>query len=226
MRPLTSNEKRLTALFGLIVIGGGAFLGFSTISNRKAALVAKEASLKNSLFQLENLMEEREHWLNLRQWVEERLVAYRSVDERDTYLITIIRNKAEDAGVEITRGPQPLDPEVSPFYEETVVNVTVDGDIKGIVQWLYTLQDPEQFRAITSVKLTPKKEEGQLQCEITIEQWWRLDSLEIAAQSSPALPDHEPAPTPGQSDSDLDPDPDPEVPGPPSVVPSVVQSDG
>ena len=71
----------------------------------------------------------------------------------------------------------------------SVLEVKVTGTIDQLFPFLFSLQDPEEFRTITSFDLKSKpKEPTTLFADFTIEQWWNPDSptLVANAEATPA----------------------------------------
>ncbi len=190
---MKQSEKTLLAVFlGLLLIGGNWML-FQLFSEHTSTYDDDIARLTSRRAQLNKLAEERPEWLDRKNWVTSKLPLYPSIDERDTYLINFIRRSASDSGVEIDRGPEAIPSKIEGHFESTGVSVTVKGEIESVTRFLYALQEPTAFRALTSVRLQPaKKGESALRTEISVQQWWAANSL-AAVQAAAAIPE-EPAP--------------------------------
>lgn len=199
MRTLTSSEKMI--LVG--IFGGAAFVVlnfflYGIVEEKKAALVQGRTTLDQRIFQLQELQKERDEWLSKRTWVSSKLPMYQSVNDRETFLISMVNSAAAGAGVEVTNGPNQIPGSQGDYFEETGVSATVTGTIEGVMRWLYSLQDPDSFRAVTSVKIdAPKKgDPTEITCEATLIQWWSPDSAAIADAGGPSAPAPAPAAPP------------------------------
>lgn len=218
MRTLTPSEK----LILLGIFGGAAFVVlnfflFGIVEEKKAALVQSRTTLEQRIFQLEEMQKERDEWLSKRMWVSSKLPMYQSVNDRETFLISMVNSAAASAGVDVTNGPNQIPGSQGDYFEETGVSATVTGTIEGVMRWVFSLQDPDSFRAITSVKIdAPKKgDPTEISCEVTLVQWWSPDSAAIAGvgdggpqapapapeqEAAPSTADAAPPADPGESD--------------------------
>lgn len=210
MAQLKASEKRLLFIFVGIGFLMANYFGYTWVTEHQSALEIERGRLEQEKGSFQQLAGEREKWAAVRDWVDGRMPVYRTEDDRDTYLISLVRNRAQQAAVEIVAGPNSRDPELGTFYEQTLVNVAVQGEIGPIVRWLHSLQAPGEFRAVTSLIMKPaKKESSELRCEITLEQWWSLDSQAIAMAggaggAGSAAPAGNPSPSMGGSDASGD----------------------
>ena len=185
---MKKSEKTLLAVFlGLLFLGVNWML-FQRFTEYTSTYDDDITRLTARRVQLNKLAEVQPEWLERRNWVTSNLPLYPSVDERDTYLINFIRKAASDSGVEIDRGPEAVPAKIEGHYESTGVTVTIVGEIEPVTRFLYSLQEPSSFRALTSVRLQPaKKGESALRTEISVEQWWAPNSL-AAAQAATVVP--------------------------------------
>lgn len=189
MAKLKTSEKRLLGIFvvGLFIVVN--FFAYQEYDTKYSGLNLSESKLKLQKAKYELMLGDRETWIDRRDWVVRRLPQYRTIDDRDTHLVTLVRNAVSSAGLEIVAGPNPLPTKESEHFEETLVDVTVDGEIEPLVRFLHSLQDPEQFRTLTSLQMLPaKKESSEIRCELTLAQWWALEGPAVAVGTEPEQP--------------------------------------
>lgn len=184
MAKLKASEKRLLIIFliGLFLVVN--FFVYQEYASRYDRLGAQQSQLRLQKKKFEVMLVERQTWIDRRDWVVRRLPQYRTIDDRDVHLVNLVRNAAATSSLEIVAGPNPLPTKNSEHFEETLVNVTVDGEIEALVRFLHSLQDPEQFRSLTSMQMLPaKKDSSAIRCELTLAQWWSLEGPSVALDS-------------------------------------------
>ena len=68
------------------------------------------------------------------------------------------------------------------FYTEVAVRLEVEGAETAVIDWLTTLQGPNQFQIIKSLELEldnrSRDQEPQAECEITIARWYHPETGE------------------------------------------------
>ena len=186
MAKLKASEKRLLVIFlaGLFLVIN--FFGYQEYAARSDRLSGQGSQLRLQKKKFEVLLRDRETWVDRRDWVVRRLPQYRTIDDRDVHLVNLIRSAAASSSLEIVAGPNPLPTKDGEHFEETLVNVTVDGEIEPLVRFLHSLQDPEQFRSLTSLQMLPaKKDSSDIRCELTLAQWWSLEGPSVALDAVP-----------------------------------------
>jgi len=77
------------------------------------------------------------------------------------------------------------------FYTEVAVRLTVRGEESEVVEWLTSLQGPEQFQVIKSLELEldTKSEETEPQaiCQLTLARWFAPDADAGGGAAEPPL---------------------------------------
>lgn len=86
------------------------------------------------------------------------------------------------------------------FYTEVAVRLEVEGAETAVIEWLTTLQGPNQFQIIKDLELeldTRSRElEPQAECEITIARWYQPETGEpmpVGGGGAPATPEATPS---------------------------------
>ena len=229
MAKLKPSEFRLMLIFAILAFAFVNFYGYQLLRKRHNDVKNQREELRSKLEQAENLALQEDDSLHKQAWLGKRVPVYRSEDEMKTFLLKFVEQRA--ATFSLTPEVQPQEPSPEGGYMRSRLEVKdLIGSIETIVEFIFSLQDPEEFRAITSLELKAKpKDPKTVICELVIEQWWNIDSLSIVANSaaagvpvpegvapsSPASPTPAPAPAPAPSPA---PTPDnPSVPGIPGL---------
>jgi|GEM_PF-2765572 len=189
MPKLKTSEQRLLIIVGILAFCLLNFYLYGELVHKRDKMTKDFERLTQRQFRLQGLLDERALWEDRRRWVGERLPAYRTIDDRDTHLITFVRHHANTTGLEIFK-ENPLPSKLEANYEETAIDVGVQGEIEPVIRWLYSLQDPEKFRSITSLSMKKAKSRGdstEIRLEITLSQWWSPESQKMAAENAAAV---------------------------------------
>lgn len=183
MAKLKPSEFRLLLVFGIVAFILVNFYGYTWLRKKHNDINNEQVDLEAQVMQAENYALQEEDSLRKEAWLAKRVPVYRTEDEMKTFLIKFVRQKAAEHGVEAElHSQEPVGD--GPFMRSRLEVKQISGSIDTLVQWIYSLLDPEQFRTITSLELKAKpKDPTTLFCELVIEQWWNPDSPTIAANS-------------------------------------------
>ena len=119
-----------------------------------------------------DLLAERELWQARAEWLQTRQPVFTTRDQVDLELLGAVRTAAQKHGIELVKETLP-EAEDHPQYVEAVARVEAKGDLEAILRWLYELQKPQEFRAVTFFELIPEKEDPtMLNCEAQVERWY------------------------------------------------------
>ena len=203
MRSLSSRERRLLMLLlvaGFIIFN---FLGYQTLAQRRSAALVQKRSLGFDIQRLKELQAAKPLADVNTEWVNAHLPAYTDIDQLETHLFNVVISKAAAAGVELTKkDPRPTEKDAT--AHRSIIDIEATADIESLITFLHSLQGKEDFRSISSLELTPTKDEERVRCQARIEQYWRPDSEELAGIVSsdvPRLPQVPVTPNPPPSEA-------------------------
>lgn len=199
MRSLSRRESRLLltiAVAGFLTLN---FLGYQQLAQRRARALAQQRAFKMDLTRLRELQAAKPAVDVTTQWLESRLPAYKDIDQFETYLFSIVNDRAAAAGqIELTKkDPRPTQQDET--VHRSIMEIECTTNMENLVKFLHSLQDREAFRFVSFLELTPTKDEERIRCQARVEQWWRPDSAELhglPATDVPVLPDLPAAMTP------------------------------
>ena len=192
MAQLKSSEKRM-----LVILLGGLFLlgnvlGWAWYSSVTLRAERRLGTLKTKVSALEMWKRESAAAATKREWIDEHLKAYADETARDTYLDSIVQGELRN-GLDLELlAPRPLDP-VMPTDSMPFIRSRYEAKVKGtwadVMEFIYRLQRPTEFRFVPVIRMVPRKNEANdaeqfVECTFTIEKWWHPDSgsgLESAA---------------------------------------------
>ncbi|MGK0185928.1 MAG: hypothetical protein ACI9R3_001711 [Verrucomicrobiales bacterium] len=191
MAKLKPSEFRLLLMFGIVAFLLLNAYGYKQLTTRHNALKLQEVQLIGKLRTADAYAREETDSLQKEAWLRARVPVFGSQDIMKTFLLKFVEQRASSYG--LTTEPQPREPELMDGYMRSILEIKVSGAIEPIMEFVYSLQDPEEFRSITSFDLKAKpKDPLTLFAEFTIEQWWNPDSPELTANGE-AVPLEMPA---------------------------------
>ncbi len=199
---LKPSEKRLLTAFGIVVFLIVNFAAFTFWQEKEVKVVSKKASLTKELKRLEGLKSKvpiaREYEAALAQY----LKRYDSLDTRDTYLTTFVQTAVDKLGLKLAKnaplaGEQP-NPDQPAKFIKSAYRAEVSGDWKKVLEFIYGLQEPTEFRYVKSLVLSTRKNEANdgvsdLVCDFTLQKWWNPQSDELLAEAAAAAAEPAPA---------------------------------
>lgn len=204
MRSLTPRELRLLLLVSAVAFLALNFFGYEWLAKTRLRAQVAQRTLQQEISRLKELEIYKPEADANKQWLDQRLPAYKDIDQLETYLYNIVLSRAQAAQVELTKkDPRPT--QKDQFVHRSVMDVELTAPMSDLVVFLHSLQDREAFRYISSLEMSPTKDEEQVRCQFRIEQWWRPDSEELMASgaAAPTLMDvPPPAPTPSRKAAD------------------------
>jgi hypothetical protein len=190
MARLKPSEFRLVLIFSILGFVLINFYGYTRLQKQHNDVRNERIELKSKLLQAENYALQEEDSVRKEAWLAKRVPVYQTEADMKSFLIKFVRQKAASFGIEAELHSQ--EPVREGGYMRSRLEVKqVSGTVDTLVQWIFSLQDPEEFRMITSLELKAKpKDPTTVFCELVIEQWWNPESLAIVASSgiAPAAP--------------------------------------
>ena len=96
-----------------------------------------------------------------------------AVQEVDSALQKFAQEEALKASLTVKRQkPQTPDREKA-HYHRARIEFEVTGTESALYLWLDKLQSPQQFRSVTSLRLSPQRDDDtKIDCTVVIEQWF------------------------------------------------------
>lgn len=172
MRPLQNNEKRLAALFGLLLIGYAHWWGYGEWQMAERRNKLREIDLIAEKNVAGILMEKQGLWNERLKFLTEKQPTAKEPDLASADLIDTIQKSAETHQLKIT--DIALQPTQSlPHAFQTSATVKLTGKFENIVQWLYQLQAPENFTTLVRSSIKSDPNPPQVLAEFEIARWYK-----------------------------------------------------
>lgn len=225
MTQLKPSEKRLLTAFGIAAFLLFNLLGFSWMKKRSLVLERQRITLETRSRELAVWKTRAGEAELKRAFLEQHLQVYPDEAFRETYLDSFILRQVEDLDLEVRKN-LPLPVKLEPLFHKSRYTAEVVGEWDNILEFIYRLQSPKEFRFVPRISLKSQKKEGStapageeapnVVCTFEIEKWWSPQSATDvtteetpaetpapatttatdAAPASPAIPPATPAPLP------------------------------
>lgn len=170
---MSPREKKLIIFFA---VGGFAvinLLGFNYFARLRVEINGQHAKAVTELKRADLLSTRRDEVESQMEWLskhEPKPTDYQPVQ-------TALQELAEKevTGVGLTLKVQKLLPPDNggPYYHRVKVQLTMVGPERALYSWFDHLNSPDSLRCVTSIRLSPNKEDDTLiDCTAVVEQWF------------------------------------------------------
>ncbi len=236
MTPLKPSEKRLLTAFGVAGFLLLNLLGYSWLKKRNVVLERQRITLESRARELEMWKGKAAEADLKRSFLDQHLQEYADEATRETYLDQFIQKEAADLDLEVRKN-QPMPVKLEPLFHKSRYQAEISGPWDAVLEFIYRLQQPKEFRFVPSIRLKSQKKEGSTDeaadvvCTLEIEKWWSPQSAPptVALLAPPTASPAEPAATspdpasasppaePASSADPAEPTSAPETAAPPAV---------
>ncbi|GAB4247200.1 MAG: hypothetical protein OHK005_13270 [Candidatus Methylacidiphilales bacterium] len=167
MRPLQPSEKRLLAVFGVLLVISVAFVGGSEYLQWIRAQQSYLARLRGDRQIAEVWLKQADLWRERSAWLTANLPRFSSREEAVGKLPTAMKLLAEANGLQVLEqgftADQPGDP-----VSYAGVRLRVTGGLPQTVRWLHALQQPNTFNRIDSIQIEPGDPPTTVRCDLRL----------------------------------------------------------
>lgn len=171
---MTASEQRLALALGVILIGGGAFLGLNKLKAWKQNVDAHAADVTARRAEADELLSHQDFWDQRSAWLAEKQPVFTKQGESISNVISLADELASKHSVSIPL-KQPNEPVERAGMTAAVVTLKVEGEMKPVMNWLHELQQPTHFVSVPAMTITPNEEDpSKIEVNMRIEKWFRL----------------------------------------------------
>lgn len=183
---MSDREKKLVLLFGLAAFVLLNVFGISWFKGYQTKLAKKLSEAESNVQVAEAYDASYANVETEMKWLEDRLPAPKAGQLVQTQLEKFASDEASKAQLTIKRRKiLPSDETPGAEFHRAKVEFNVTGRELGLYAWLDKLQVPNEFRAITHLKLSPdSKDDTMIECTVTAEQWY-LPQGEATDEAAP-----------------------------------------
>ncbi|MES2595144.1 MAG: hypothetical protein V4662_07410 [Verrucomicrobiota bacterium] len=171
---MTASEQRLGLALGVILIGGGAFLGLNKLKTWKQQVDGHAAEITSRRAEADELLSRQDFWQQRSAWLAEKQPVFTKPGESISNVIALADELASKHSVNIPL-KQPNEPVERAGMSAAVVTLKVEGEMKPVMNWLLELQQPVNFVSVPAMTITPNEENPEkIEVNMRIEKWFRL----------------------------------------------------
>ncbi len=168
------SEQRLALGLGVILIGGGAFIGLNKLKTWKQHVDGRAAEISSRRAEADDLLSRQDFWQQRSNWLAEKQPVLDTPGKAINNVIALADELASKHSVDIPI-KQPMEPVERAGMTAAVVTVKVEGEMKPVMNWLLELQQPGNFVAVPAMTITPNEEvPSKIEVNMRIEKWFRL----------------------------------------------------
>jgi len=151
-RTLSSRERTLATIVGLIIVLGGTFLLVESYHSKRLALTAKIAADKRQLRSLHDMLTQGEFWQQREAWVHAKQPKLGDPDQAGVQLLNYVQDLAKKHSI-LLENATLHSAEARPTCISVALEVETKSPWPPLVSFLEELQTPEQFVALEMANL-------------------------------------------------------------------------
>lgn len=171
---MTSNEKRLLTFFAVAAFALVNLLGFNTLVKKRDKLQGSVSVAAKKLDDAKFYSEKSDLITDEIDWLNERDLKEKHEQDVQNDLKQFAFQEAQRAGLQV--GSQKLLEAVTVEgnrFHRSRVEFKVSGREESFFRWCDRLQNPDQLRAITYLRLVPAREDDtKVEATVIVEQWF------------------------------------------------------
>ena len=172
---MSPREKKLLTLFAL---AGFIILNFVAIRffiDKRMSVKAARTEAVRQLDTAEMFAASKNDVIDEMEWLSQHEPTPTPHQEVETELLEMVAREANAAGLTIKPSSQKIQPvdEKGPHYHRAKMVISVTGMENSLYRWLDRLNSPEDFRTVTTIRLSPNREDDtKIDCTATFEKWF------------------------------------------------------
>lgn len=171
MRPLTTSEKRLALVLGLLLFAAANLVLWNYLAGLRAGLVTEKARQSSAQMEHRTWLGQRDLWMQRMEWLEKNQPPPTS----PSALLESVQQAAQKHGIEV-KDPKLVSPNTQPLYLEIAVGLSAIGTIDKLAAWIAEVQQPGLFRLLKQLVIKPADDKGNLRADVVVAQWCKPEA--------------------------------------------------
>lgn len=189
---MSDREKKLVILFGLAAFLLVNFFAISWFQGQKRKITRDLMKAESEVVSAEAAAGSYETVFEEMEWLNDKTPSPKAGQLVSTELETYASNQASTHQLTVDRRDIKPNDETGTHFHRAKVQFKVTGREDSLYRWLDRLQMPDQFKAVTSLRLQPDaKDDTLIDATIEVEQWYVP-----LAEGADAAPAETPEPSP------------------------------
>lgn len=170
---MSDREKKLVLFFGLAAFILLNVFGYSLLKGKKQEISRQLADAKGKVSTAVSIRDNYATVIDEMVWLDDHKPEPKAAQLAGPQLQEEVARLAETNRLTIKRRTITPNDAVGTHYSRAKVEFNVSGSEAALYNWLYQLQSPDQFRGVTSLRLTPDaKDDTLIDATIGVEQWY------------------------------------------------------
>ena len=171
---MSDREKKLLIFFA---IGGFAslnFLAFNFAMSKRAEVNSQRTDAERQLALADTARESSDQVAPEMDWLDKNLPEPMASQDVQTKLLQFTSTDAAAVGLTTkTQKPLPTDQTPGKIFHRVKFQFVVTGTEESLYRWFDHINDPNLFRAVTQILMSPNKQDDtKIDCTATVEQWF------------------------------------------------------
>ena len=192
MPQLNDRERRMLTFVGIGTFVFANFIGFTWLMGAQGKLDREKGRLLGQVQKLKGWSNQAGEALKVEEFIAGNIRTPADEGQRETHLGDLVQGQLIDGtGVEVTKF-QRLQAKEGEHFDKSRYQATVEGEWTGVMEFIYRLQSPKDFRFVPRINLVPRKNENNdaeqnVQVTVELEQWWaKPEGSVFAGEENPA----------------------------------------
>lgn len=171
MRRLTFSELRLALLFGAAVFIALNLFAIRAWTQHRSGILLKTEATRTAL-------QEAQVWIGgaqaigpAREWIAANPPPTDTAEQASTSLLTVVRSAADASALKVVEENLLPAPSVG-TGSSAALQTKVTGPFAGATKFLYSVQDPKAWRAITKIIVRSEAEPPNVVVDMEIRQYY------------------------------------------------------
>lgn len=160
MRKPSASERRLLAVFGLLLFALSNLLVLRWYGGERNKLRSEIAGLEGSVLEYRNLLNERGHWEARQRWLAAHPLERHQGKDSDSFFVEEIQRSLSETSLSIN-AQQLKDSRLKGGLTATQLEFSIEGRLEQIIQWLVRVQQPGKHLVVETFILR-KLESGDV----------------------------------------------------------------
>ena len=151
---------------------------------------AHRPDLQRVLDQMEaaTLLPEASEWKAKGAWLTQVLPVATSEFKANEDLYDMLHATAKSAGLEVPKS-QVENVDVTPFYRQFSVTLSVSGDLPSLMRWIYERLQPGSFYVVPQLRITQDKDDTKkVNAQVRFMRWYAPDMPAPPIEGTPEAP--------------------------------------
>lgn len=170
---MSPREKKLLIFFGIAGFFILNLFAWNFYVKKRTTVMRQRDAARQKLETALMFRTSREQVTDQMEWLAKHEPEPIANQDAQTKLQQLCENEAKATNLTITNQKPLQTDESGRYFHRAKIKLTVNGTEQALYQWFDRLNSPEQLRIASSLQLSPnKKDDTQIDCTATIEQWF------------------------------------------------------